>query len=69
MVEPGELPGGCALTKGLRARARREPGGEVADALLSAREGGGCEGRSEEPAAMAAGHEQLRPRLRPAALG
>lgn len=67
MSEPGQLPGGCALTKGLRARARRGPGGEGAGALLRALEGGGCESHSEEPAATATEHTQLCPGLGPAA--
>lgn len=67
MAEPGQLPGGCALTKGLRARARRRPGGEGAGALLRALEGGGCASHSEEPAPTAVEHTQLCPGLRPAA--
>ncbi|XP_038279504.1 translation initiation factor IF-2-like isoform X1 [Canis lupus familiaris] len=59
-AEPGRLRRGGALTRGLRARARRGPGGEAGRARLPAQEGGG--GQSEEPAAGAPRHRQRQQR-------
>lgn len=68
-AEPGRWQGGRALTRDWRARARRGPNGERAGALLRAQQGGGGESHSEEPAARAAGHRHLWPRLGPQGSG